>query len=467
MDWWCKLAEEVGTAILDEAESRPLRRWNFPKSLWAVRAFSYPDYLLYWFGMLISFSGSWAQALAMAWLVLDLTRKPPFAAHQGFFLGLVTACGTVPFLVLALPAGVIADRFSKRNIALVTQSLAMIQAAILGVLAYLHIIQVWHVLVLAVFAGIVSAIDIPARHSMTAELVGKDELVNAVAMGSLSFNGARIIGPAIGGVLLYKYGASMCFIINAISFIAAILALALMKPTPVVQRTKQAHMRSEVKEGFKYVLSNSLVRDLMLMTVIICIFGTQYATVMPIWVKKVLHQNASVLGLIMSLTGIGAALGAVSVATMGHRFKQGMVVLMGTFILAISVIVVAITPRVLIPINLPAIQMHLGQRLIGFGPIKDVNLSVLMMVVVGYGMMLFLSVSNSLIQISAPAALRGRVMSIRTLMFLGIAPPLGGLLIGFLTDHAGAGFSLLFSGVVCLLTCLVFAVTSEAVRSAG
>lgn len=417
--------------------------------------------------MLISFSGSWAQNLAMAWLVLDLTRKPPYTAHQGLFLGLVTACGTVPFLVLALPSGVIADRFSKRNIALVTQSLAMLQAGLLGALAYYHIIQVWHVMVLAIFGGIVSAIDVPARHSMTAELVGKDELVNAVAMGSLSFNGARIIGPAIGGVLLYKYGASMCFIINAVSFIAAILALALMKPTPVARRAKQTHMRSEVKEGLKYVISNSLVRDLMLMTVIICVFGTQYATVMPIWVKKVLHQNASVLGLIMSLTGIGAALGAISVATMGHRFKQGMVVLMGTFALAISVIAAAKTPGVFIPINMPAVGLHIGQRLIGIGPIKDINVSMLMMAFVGYGMMLFLSVSNSLIQMAAPASLRGRVMSIRTLMFMGIAPPLGGLLIGFLTDHAGAGFSLIFSGVVCLMTCFAFAITSNAVRNAA
>lgn len=445
---------------------RSLRKWNCPKMLWPVRAFSYPDFLLYWLGMVISFTGSWAQSLALAWLVLDLTKGPPYAAHQGLYLGLVTACGTIPFLLLALPSGVLADRFPKRKITLITQTLAMAQAAALGLLAYYHLIQVWHVLALATFGGIVSAIDVPARHSMTAELVGKEDLVNAVALGSLAFNGARIVGPAIGGILLYKYGAAMCFNVNAISFIAAIIALALIRSPKRILRPKQVRMLPEVVEGLRYVMSNTLVRDLLLMTVIICIFGTQYATVMPIWVKKVLRQDASTLGLIMSLTGVGAALGAITVATLGHKFRQGLITLAGTSLLGVSLIVFACTPYVRIPFFTLAFVPASGTFHIAILP-SSMSLSVLMMIFVGFGMMLFFSVSNSLIQLAAPDVLRGRVMSIRTLMFMGIAPPVGGLMIGFLTDHSGPRISVLVTGIVCLLTVLLFASVSKSVRRAA
>jgi len=443
-----------------------LRKWGCPRMLWPVRSFSYPDFLLYWVGMVISFTGSWAQSLALAWLVLDLTKGPPYIDHQGLYLGLVTACGTVPFLILALPAGVIADRLTKRKITLITQTLAMVQAAVLGALAYYHMIHVWHVLALATFGGTVSAIDVPARQSMTAELVGKEDLVNAVALGSLAFNGARIVGPAIGGVLLYKYGASMCFFVNAISFIAAIAALALIRSPKRIARPKEVRMLPEVVEGFRYVMSNTLVRDLMLMTVIICVFGTQYATVMPIWVKNVLHQDASVLGLIMSLTGLGAALGAITVATIGHKFRQGAITLAGISLLSISLIVFALSPGIHIPFLLPVFKLAGWNSHVFLLP-SSINLSVLVMVFVGYGMMLFLSVSNSLIQLAAPDVLRGRVISIRSLMFMGIAPPIGALLIGSLNDHAGPRLAVLLAGVVCLLTGLMFGLSSKAVRRAA
>jgi len=431
-----------------------------------MRAFSYPDFLLYWVGMVISFTGTWVQNLALAWLTLDLTKRPPYVAHQALLLGLVTACSTVPFLLLALPAGVLADRFTKRKITLITQTLAMVQAAALGMLAYYHLIQIWHVLALATFGGIVSAIDVPARQSMTAELVGKKDLMNAVALGSLAFNGARIIGPAIGGILLYKYGAAMCFNVNAISFIAAIIALALIQSPKQILRPKEVRVLPEVVEGFRYVMSNTLVRDLMLMTVIICVFGTQYGTVMPIWVKNVLHADASVLGLVMSLTGVGAAMGAITVATVGHKFRQGMITLAGSSLLSVSLIVFACTPRVSIPWFSFSLLPTRGM-LIPLIERTTISLSVLVMIFVGFGMMLFLSVSNSLIQLAAPDVLRGRVISIRSLMFMGIAPPVGGLLIGLLTDHSGPRTSVFVAGIVCLLTVMLFASASKAVRRAA
>ncbi|MCX6344026.1 MAG: MFS transporter [Armatimonadetes bacterium] len=418
-----------------EVDPQKRRRWNCN-----LGAFSYPDFLLYWIGMVISFTGSWAQSLAMAWLVMDLTNKGDYAAHQGLYLGLVTACSTVPFLALALPAGVIADRFSKRKITLITQSLAMVQAALLGLLAYADMIHIWHILVLALFSGIVSAIDVPARHAMTAELVDKEDLTNAVALGSLAFNGARIIGPALGGFLLYKYGAAMCFSVNALSFIAAIVALALIRPVRLIRRPTEHNMLHEVREGLRYSVSNTLVRDLLLMTLIVCIFGTQYATVMPIWVKHILHKNAKVLGIMMSATGVGAALGAIFVAFIGRALKQGKLVLIGAFLLSGSLLLFSRSNSVLI-----------SAILLGF---------------VGFGMMLFLSVSNSLIQITSPDVLRGRVLSIRSLLFIGVAPPIGGLLMGYLTDHAGVRSSVFLAGVVCLLTGLAFTLTSKAVRRA-
>lgn len=431
----------AGDAVEGVVERNSRRQWHCPGYLWSVRAFSYPDYLLYWLGMVVSFTGSWAQGLALSWLVLDLTKAPAYADHQGFYLGLVAACSTIPFLGLALPAGVIADRFSKRKITLITQSLAMLQAGMLGALVYIQIIEVWHVLVLAVFGGIVAAIDVPARHSMVGELVDKKDLVNAVALGSLAFNGARIIGPAIGGVLLHKYGPAMCFGVNTASFIAAIAALLFIRPIPPAPRLSDSRMLPEMFEGFRYVLSNTLVRDLLLMTVIICVFGTQYATVMPLWVQRVLNEDAKVLGLMMSCTGVGAVLGAVAVASLGHRFRAGRIVLFGTVMFSLSLIVFSVS----------------GTKFT----------SALVMGFVGFGMMLFLSVSNSLIQMASPDELRGRVLSIRTLLFMGVAPPVGGLLLGYLTDHAGVRWAVLLSGIVCLLTGLAFLVTSKAVRRAG
>ncbi len=418
-----------------EAVLQKRRKWNCD-----VGAFSYPDYLLYWIGMIISFTGSWAQSLAMAWLVLDLTNRGHYAAHQGLYLGLVTASSTVPFLALALPAGVIADRFSKRKITLITQSLAMVQAVLLGTLVYAHMIHIWHILVLALFGGIVSAIDVPARHAMTAELVDKEDLMNGVALGSLAFNGARIIGPALGGFLLYKYGAAMCFFANAISFIAAIIALALIRPVRFGKHQTEHNMLHQVNEGLRYSMSNPLVRDLLLLTLIVCVFGTQYATVLPIWVKHILHKDAKVLGVMMSATGIGAASGALIVAFMGRALKQGKLVLIGIFLLAGSLLL--------------------------FGRSNSVLISAILLGFVGFGMMLFLSVSNTLIQITSPDILRGRVLSIRSLLFIGVAPPIGGLLMGYLSDHAGVRSAVLLAGIVCLLTGLVFTLTSKVVRRA-
>ncbi len=418
---------EVETGAPQES-SRPRK-----KSLAAFRALRHRDFALFWSGLIISATGSWMQVVAQGWLVYSLT-------HSKAYLGIIGAVSTVPVLLLTLPSGVIADRFDKRKICIVTQTLFMIQAFVLAGLTYAHLIRVWHIVALAAFAGLVNALDMPARQAMTIEMVGKEDLMNGVALGSSAFNAARIIGPAIAGVVIdVSHGAGMCFLINAISFVAVVISLFIIRPVSLGSSRADESMVGQIKEGLGYARKDKLTRDLLVLTGIMSIFVLQYATLMPALAEDVLHAGARGLGVLLSAAGLGALTAATGVAAIGHKFKSGIVMAAGSTMSPIALVALAMTHNFLI--------------------------SVVCLVFVGFGTMLFLAVSSTVIQVVSPDDMRGRMLSVRTLVFVGLAP-VGSLQIGSIAQRFGVQKSLLFGGVVCLVATVFITIQSRAVRRA-
>jgi MFS family permease len=393
-----------------QAEPPVGRRW--PP---AVRAFRHRDFRLFWAGLLISVIGTWMQNAAQAWLVYELTGS-------SVSLGVVGACGTLPLLFLTLPSGVIADRFRKRNIVLFTQTMAMVQAFILAALIYAHLVQVWHVMVLAALLGAVNALDMPTRQAMVAELASREDLLNAVSLNSSAFNAGRIIGPAIGGVLIAEVGTATCFLINGISFGAIIVALALVAPRPPAHSSK-APMLSQIADGIAWATGERVVRSLLLLTAVASIFGMSYATLLPVFAKDVFHTGAKGYGFLMSSYAAGALTSAFLLTSMGYRWRLGTFLTFGTFIFPVALLGVALSP-------------YYGLAVIG-------------LFLTGVGMMLFNAVSNTILQQMPPDELRGRVMSMRALLFAGMMP-LGSLQVGALGEWLGPRAAVAIGGAICL-----------------
>lgn len=371
------------------------------------------------------------QSVAQGWLVYELTGSK-------IMLGTVTFVGTLPVFFTTLHAGVIADRFDKRRIVIVTQTLAMVQAGILAALALSGHIHVWHILVLSAFAGLVNAFDVPARQAMTIELVGKEDLLSAVSLNSSAFNSSRIIGPAIAGVILAVSSAGMCFLVNSISFLAIIFMLLVIHPVRSKASGSEESMVAQIREGLNYVRTNRLVLDLMIMTAVGSLFALQYSTLMPALAKNVLKAGPAGYGVLVSAAGWGALAAALSVAALGHLFKQGKIVVWGSLI---------------VPFGLVALALS-----------QNYHLSLFCMVVIGFGMMLFLAVSNSLIQLAPPDELRGRVLSVRTMVFMGLAP-FGALLTGALAQYAGVRIAIVIGAVIFLATTIGIVITSPSLKS--
>lgn len=414
----------------DIPESPGDKKWNGPSTFRALR---HKDFTLYWVGLAISTVGTWMQSIAQGWLVYDLTGRE-------LYLGLVTAMSTLPVLLLVLPAGVIADRFNKRRIVIITQTIAMILTFVLAALTIYGSIRPWHLMVFASMLGIVNAIDIPARQSMTIELVGKEDIHNAVALTSSAFNGARLVGPAVAGEILKHYGAGTCFFINGISYIAVVTGLLMIRNMRVTNVSSSSRsVISEVKEGIAYARKNSLIRDLLILTGAASIFALQYTSQMPAYAKRVLNVGPEGLGSLVSAAGLGALVGAIVVASVGHKFKTGVIVTFGS---------------ILAPLAITALSF-----------VNNYYVALICMAAIGYGVIMLLAVSNSLIMVSSPDELRGRVLSVRTLVFLGLAP-VGAFQVGFVAEYMGVQQSLRIGGILCLIISMYFALRSKSIRGA-
>ena len=404
--------------------------WHGPKGL---RAFRHRNFTLYWIGQVISFTGSWVQSVAQSWLVFKLTGS-------ALDLGIVGAASTLPTLILGLPAGAIADRYNKRKLVIVTQTLAMIQAFILAGLTYMGVIRVWHVMILAIFAGAVNAFDTPIRHSMIVEMVDNDksDVMSAIPLSSAAFNGARVLGPALAGIILVAVGTANCFMINAISYVAALIALLMMTAHKFQSHEKEEPMFAQIKEGLHYVIHSNLIRDLLIMTGISGLFGGQMGTIMPIFADKVFNMGPKGLGLLMASTGVGALAGAVGTTILGHHFRERTLVLFGGILSACGLLAFSFSP--------------------------NFHMAVVILVMTGLGTMLFMAVSNSIVQEAAPDLLRGRVISLRIFVLAGLSP-VGALLTGYLAERLGVRHAVTIAGAASLLVALHYTFRSKAIRS--
>ncbi len=403
------IQEKDGTNSRGSA-SEPSSRWQV-----AGRALRHRNFQLFFSGQLISLIGTWMQNVAQSWLVYRLTGS-------ALLLGSVGFAGQIPVFLLAPLGGITADRRNRHRVVITTQTASMLLAFILAALTLSHRVQVWHVFLLAALLGVVNAFDIPGRQSFLVEMVGKDDLMNAIALNSSMFNGARVIGPAIAGILVAKIGEGWCFFANGVSYIAVIIGLLLMRVQSQA-RVSTASPLDHMMEGFRFVNRTGPIRALLLLLGLVSLVGMPYVVLMPIFADQILHGGARGLGILMGATGVGALLGAMTLA-----FRQGVKGL-GRWVAWCCA--------------------GFGASLVVFSMSHKFWLSVVLLLPVGYCMMLQMACSNTLIQVMVPDALRGRVMAVYSMMFMGMAP-IGALLGGALAEHLGAPLTVAIGGVACL-----------------
>jgi MFS family permease len=387
------------------------------------RALKYRNFKLYFAGQSISLIGTWIQMIAMSWLVYDLS-------HSAFLLGLVGFVSRIPTLIFAPFAGVLADRFDKYKLLFLTQILAMLQAVIITVLLFTNVIQIWHIVALGVFLGIINSFDVPVRQSFVVNLIEKKEdLGNAIALNSAMVNGARLIGPSIAGILVASFGESWCFLINSLSFFAILSTLLMMKIPPSLKEIKIESHFEKLKEGFKYSFGFLPIRYILLLLALVSLMGMPFQVLMPVFAKDIFHGGADALGLLMAAVGAGALIGALYLA------KRKSVVGLGK--------------------NLATATCLFGIGLVLFSLSGTLWLSLIILILAGFGMMVEITASNTLLQTISEDDKRGRVMSFYTIAFMGTVP-LGNLLSGIFSDLIGASNTIMFGGVFCILGAVIF-----------
>ncbi len=385
------------------------------------RALKHRNFRLFFAGQFISLTGTWMQTVAQSWLVYRLTGSV-------VLLGLIGFASQIPVFILSPIGGAVADRLERRKILVATQSTAMLLAFVLAILTLTGTVQIWHLFVIAVGFGVANAFDIPTRQAFAVDMVGKEDLINAIALNSSMFNGARIVGPAIAGILVAAVGEGWCFFGNAVSYLAVIAGIMMMQITHV-QRPKIGSTISRIAEGFLYVHRTAPVRELLLMLGLVSLMGMPYAVLMPIFADKYLHGDASTLGFLMGASGLGALVAALMLASRRHVFGLGRWVIWACGGLGVSLILFSIS--------------------------RNVYLSAALLVPVGFSMMTQMSSSNTLVQAMIPDELRGRVMSVYSMMFMGLAP-VGALTAGALAGYVGAAYTVAVGGIVCIMGALIF-----------
>ena len=389
----------------------------------ALRALRHRNFRLFFGGQLISLIGTWMQSVAQAWLIYRLT-------HSALLLGAVGFAGQIPIFLIAPLGGHVADRVDRRRIILITQSASMVLAFVLAGLTLSGRIHEWHILALAALLGIVNAFDMPARQAFIVQMVEREDLMNAIALNSSMFNGARIVGPAVAGILVAAIGEGWCFFANAVSYIAVLIGLFMMTAPKFVPRAMTASALQNIVEGLRFVARTAPIRALLLLIAIVSFTGMPYAVLMPVFADKVLHSGARGLGILMGASGAGALAGSVMLAL--RSTVRGL----GTWVAVSSAL--------------------FGAMLVAFGVSHTFWVSVAVLVPLGASMMVQMSSSNTLIQSMVPDELRGRVMAAYTMMFMGMGP-LGSLAGGTVADRVGAPVAVIIGGAITLVAAAVFA----------
>ena len=403
------------------------RQFRLPKTFSALR---HRNYRLFLIGQFISLAGTWMQIIAQGWLVYQISGSE-------LALGLVGFAAAIPALLLSPVAGVIADRVSRRALLVGTQTGAMLLALILAALTFFDVVQVWHIVVLAMGIGVVNSFDGPARQAFVVEMVGREDLPNAIALNSMTFNSGRIIGPAIGGAVLVLVGAAWCFLLNGITFLAVIAGLLMMKLPPHKAATTNLSPGKQIKSALDYLGHEPELRGLLLMALFFSLFGISYSTVLPAYVDKVLGQGAGAFGTVNAMSGVGAVTGAFIVAKWGDRGQRGkwMTWAMLGF-----------------PVVLTLFALN-----------RSYPFALLLAIFLGIGFMLTYTLINTLLQTQLVDEMRGRVLSLYTLTFFGFTP-FGNLLMGSLSEWIGLSQALVISASLCLICSVVVMVLIPSVR---
>ncbi len=392
-------------------------------------ALRHRNFRLFFAGMVVSFLGLWMHRVAQSWLVLELT-------DSAFYVGLVDALGWLPVLFFSLYAGALADRVPKRRMLLITQVAATLFALALAAFVLAGQVTIWHVVVLAALLGTAFAFDIPARQSFVAEMVGREDLTNAVALNASAFNGTRVVGPAIAGVLIAAVGVGVCFLINGLSYLPVVAALLVMRVPPQRQTAGRASAWADIREGLRYILSEGRIRALIVNIAVVSIFGLPVLVLMPVVARDVLGLGAVEFGWMMSAVGVGAVIGALSLAVIGHRLPRGRVLSLASFVYGVLIVLFALT--------------------------RSLPLVLGLLTLLGCAIITTAALTNTLLQTIAPDELRGRVISLYALAFVGISP-FGALLAGWVAERYSTPAALVIGGSVCAVGTAVGLLRSSAI----
>lgn len=390
------------------------RQFRLPKTFAALR---HRNFRLFLLGQLMALAGTWMQIIAQGWLVYELSGSE-------LMLGVVGFASAIPALVISPWGGVVTDRMSRRKLLIITQVGTRAPALVLAGLTFAGVVEVWHVIVLAVVLGVVNAFDGPARQAFVVEMVGRDDLPNAIAMNSMSFNLGRIVGPAVGGVMLVTVGAGWCFLVNGLSVIPVVISLVMMVLPAYEPKTGQLSPWQQLRGGLSYVRHSPVLRALLLLSLLFSLFGITYGTVLPAFVDKVLNADAAAFGALNAMSGIGAVTAAFLVARYGDRGQRGRWLAWALMGFPLVLMLFAVTSSYWVSLVLSGL--------------------------LGVGFMFVYTLLNTLLQTNLVDEMRGRVLSLYTLTFFGFTP-FGNLLVGAMSESFGLSIALLTSAAACLV----------------
>jgi MFS family permease len=381
------------------------------------------NYRLWFWGQMVSLFGTWMQITAQGFLIYELT-------HSSAYLGLVGFAAGLPSWFFMPYGGVVADRISRRTLLLITQTSMMIPAFLLAALTFLGIVRPWQIILLAFLLGVANAFDAPARHAFVPEMVGRDDLTNAIALNSTIFNSATAVGPAVAGITYALAGPAWCFMVNGLSFGAVIAALSLMRLERLARAAPLTSSFYDLKEGVRYVLGHKTIRNLIGLVIVTSLFGVSFIVLLPAWAVKILHGDATTNGYMYSARGAGALIGALVIASLGRFDFRGRLLTLGSLVF-------------------PGL-------ILAFAWIRWLPLTLVVLIGNGAAAILIFNLANALIQMLVRDELRGRVMGLYSLTFFGFLP-IGALWIGVIAQHFGETVAVLVNGGILLVICSLMA----------